>query len=251
MNPNYHIYIAHAVANENGSANGGSLGNQTGDIMHAHGELRFSIMPRYWKYVLRAKKPKKADLIALDAELAVRNSKIGYSQDQRYTLLEEVKDKKYDCQKAKNNCACDCSSLVGVCLNFAGIPVTKYLTTSNMLQYLYETGNFYMINAPELRDDQYEVGDILLSPGNHTAIVVNTLHHMGYNNSRRSYNKEDTKAIQTRLNELLTRDKPLEVDGEFGPLTEARVRSFQDDKEIECDGIVGPMTAVALGFLWR
>lgn len=39
----------------------------------------------------------------------------------------------------------------------------------------------------------------------------------------------------------------LDVDGEFGPLTEAAVMAYQRGKGLEVDGVAGPVTLVALG----
>ena len=40
---------------------------------------------------------------------------------------------------------------------------------------------------------------------------------------------------------------PLEVDGEYGPWTEAAVRDFQQRNALRVDGIAGPDTQVAIG----
>ncbi|MCA8922203.1 MAG: peptidoglycan-binding protein, partial [Planctomycetes bacterium] len=47
------------------------------------------------------------------------------------------------------------------------------------------------------------------------------------------------RQLQARLAEL---GYPLEVDGAFGPGTEAAVRAFQRDQRIQVDGQVGPET---------
>jgi hypothetical protein len=54
---------------------------------------------------------------------------------------------------------------------------------------------------------------------------------------------ERTKKIQEALDKA---GIATVVDGDFGPLTEASVRTFQRAKGLEIDGIVGPATAVAL-----
>lgn len=51
---------------------------------------------------------------------------------------------------------------------------------------------------------------------------------------------EAVKAVQVRMK--ARKVGPMLVDGDFGPLTAAAVRDFQQDKNIGVDGIVGPIT---------
>lgn len=51
------------------------------------------------------------------------------------------------------------------------------------------------------------------------------------------------RALQARLVEL---EWELEIDGVFGPATDAAVREFQEQYELDIDGIVGPQTWEAL-----
>ncbi len=53
------------------------------------------------------------------------------------------------------------------------------------------------------------------------------------------------KAVQTLVN-LLVPAASLEVDGKFGDLTEAAVKTFQTNFGLTADGIVGPVTWTAL-----
>jgi hypothetical protein len=53
---------------------------------------------------------------------------------------------------------------------------------------------------------------------------------------------EDVRAVQDVLNFHIRRLTPLEVDGDFGPLTHARVVEFQKSNQLKPDGIVGPNT---------
>lgn len=55
------------------------------------------------------------------------------------------------------------------------------------------------------------------------------------------------RTAQSLLNEELRLRPPLELDGEFGPLTERMVRRFQERQCIEADGIVGRKTWGKLG----
>ncbi|MCA9334091.1 peptidoglycan-binding protein [Candidatus Saccharibacteria bacterium] len=62
---------------------------------------------------------------------------------------------------------------------------------------------------------------------------------------RRGSKGEDVKTLQKALN---SKGANLDVDGDFGPLTEGAVRRFQNQAGIKVDGIVGPQTWGALGF---
>ena len=56
----------------------------------------------------------------------------------------------------------------------------------------------------------------------------------------------DVRAVQDVLNFHIRRLQPLEVDGKYGPLTEARVREFQRVNALSPDGQVGPNTRAVL-----
>lgn len=60
---------------------------------------------------------------------------------------------------------------------------------------------------------------------------------------RRGDRGAEVKWVQTRLN---VHGYKLDVDADFGPLTESAVRAFQKAQRLEVDGIVGPQTWAAL-----
>jgi len=52
----------------------------------------------------------------------------------------------------------------------------------------------------------------------------------------------DVRAVQDVLNFHIRRLEPLDVDGDFGPKTHARVVEFQKANKLKADGLVGPKT---------
>lgn len=57
---------------------------------------------------------------------------------------------------------------------------------------------------------------------------------------------QDVRALQDVLNFHIRRGTPLNVDGVFGPKTDARAREFQKANKLSPDGLVGPKTRAQL-----
>lgn len=57
--------------------------------------------------------------------------------------------------------------------------------------------------------------------------------------------------VRTLQHLLRARGHPVDVDGIFGPRTDAAVRAFQEERGLAVDGIVGPRTWEALVVLVR
>ena len=255
---NYVVTLAHARCDENGGASGGKPGDQTANKEHTKGELRFEdwyASGGKWDFVLRAKSRAVQELIAADAILAVRNENIGYSQSDRYSLYDAAKVVAYDCGLVDKPVDCDCSSLMTVCVNYAGIAIPKDTYTGNMKARYTATKAFKILesNKYTTTSENLKTGDVLVREGHHTAAVANTLYHMTrqLRLTEGTYMKgNDVRALQNRLNDLDVTDVPLQIDGAFGRLTDAAVRAFQRQNGLEIDGIMGRHTAEALGFLW-
>ena len=164
------VILGHAYCDENGGAKGGKAGNQSGR------ELRFQDWynrSKGWTHVFRAKDPEVRRKLAEAMTAAVNNKKIGYDQGQRTTLYDEAEKKNFDLGKIKKACETDCSALVSVCINAAGIPVSKDMYTGNELSVLKKTKAFEIFTDKEYTasPDKLEAGDILLGEG-HTAIIT-------------------------------------------------------------------------------
>lgn len=164
------VKIGHASSDENTKAWGGKAGDQTSK------ELRIQdwyLRTKGWSTVFRAKDSKVAEKIAKAMEQACANDNIGYDQGQRTTLYTIAKELKWKISKVNTKCECDCSSLVSVCVNAAGIPVSKDMYTGNQKAVLLATNKFEVLTDAKylVKPDYLKRGDILLGPG-HTAIVL-------------------------------------------------------------------------------
>lgn len=163
------VMIGHASIDENGKARGGKAGDQTGREVY--------IRPWYnhgWNKVIRPKDEKEAAKIAKAMKAACKNNNIGYDQNQRTTLYELAKKKNWDIAAVDQKCETDCSALVAVCVNAAGIPVSGAIYTGNEAAALEKTKHFKVLTEAKYTKSAQLLkrGDILLKEGSHTAIVV-------------------------------------------------------------------------------
>lgn len=162
------VTIGHASYDENRKLKGGSAGDQNRKEVATR-----SWYNKPWTSVIRPKDSAKAEKIAKAMEQACANNKIGYDQGQRTTLYTQAKAVNWDLSKIATSCECDCSSLVAVCVNAAGIGVSKDIYTGNEKTALANTGAFTVLTDSKYvkKSDYLKRGDILLGNG-HTAIVL-------------------------------------------------------------------------------
>ena len=162
------VKIGHASIDENQKAKGGNAGDQTRKEVCTR-----NWYSKPWTSVIRPKNSAAAEKIAKAMEQACANDKIGYDQGQRTTLYTQAKAVNWDLSKIKTACECDCSSLVAVCVNAAGITVSKDIYTGNEKAALNATGAFTVLTDSKYigKSDSLKRGDILLGAG-HTAIVL-------------------------------------------------------------------------------
>lgn len=167
------IKIGHASSDEERKAYGGVAGDQTG------GEVCIrDWYPSPWDTVLRFKDAAKAEKAAKAMEAACANNNIGYDQYQRNTLNDKAKAVGYDLSKITEPCETDCSALVTVCAQAAGIDI-PYTSgnapwTGIMAAQFMSTGEFELIKEDKyLTSDALLLrGDILLRTSGHTAMAL-------------------------------------------------------------------------------
>lgn len=157
------IEIVHASISENGTVNG-KPGDQTGAEV-----CRRELYDRGWKKVARCKYSSLAIEMARQAVQAAENDLIGYSQGDRYSLIDYLEwEDLSDIEKVDEKCNCDCSSLITAILTVCDIPVNREMWTGSEANDLRETGFFDLLDYDGAH---LLAGDILIAQG-HTAIVV-------------------------------------------------------------------------------
>lgn len=161
------IIIGSARIDENGKISGGKKGDQKQTTAPDYrGEVSlqgFYIHKKGW-WILRPIKRKYAEKIGEAMIKACNNKNIGYSQSERYGVIQYG----IDSECATN---CDCSSLVRACVMWATSIKVPDFNTATEVKTLMNTGLFSKI---EYKKDMWlEKGDILVTKTKgHTAIVV-------------------------------------------------------------------------------
>lgn len=249
------VKVGSARIDENGKAHGGKAGDQTGKELSTQSWYKHA---KGWR-VFRAKSRDVAEKIAQDMQWACDNSKIGYDQYQRDTLYNAAKPLGFNCKKVTTACETDCSALVRVCVNYAGVTVGNFRTPDEAAKLL-ATGAFVELTGAKYTDQSTYLGrgDILVTrTQGHTVVVLsNGSRYEGpvapkeYELGDRviSYGMEgrDVKTMQEMLIQLGYDLGKWGADGDFGDCTELALKQFQSDAHLDADGKCGPETIKAL-----
>ena len=226
-----HVIVGSARIDEHGQAHGGAAGDQNGHevatqnwYLHKQG---------YWR-VFRAKDSRAAKRIAACMRAACDNPHIGYDQWQRDTLYNAARAYDFDCTKVRKDVECDCSSLVRVCMAYAGIHVDSFRTYEEG-PVLLATGQFTELTGKRYQqaEEYLKIGDILVTPAQgHTVVVLSNGEKAGQtppteqtetemdedmDTIRRGSKGAQVRTLQRLLNAITSAG--LEVDGDFGPAT--------------------------------
>ena len=163
------IKIGQASRDERGRYSGGLAGDQDGREVAIREWYN-----RPWNKILRARNTAVAGRIAAAMEDACRNDNIGYDQYERTTLYDLCKANGWNVKAVNKPCETDCSALVAVCVNAAGVRVPGSIYTGNESAALLKTGEFELFDAPKylMTDEYLKRGDILLYEFHHTAIAL-------------------------------------------------------------------------------
>ena len=243
------VIIGHSSIDENGKISGGKAGDQTTKEVCTRS---FYMHSKGW-VVLRPVNEQVAEILAQTMEKACANDYIGYDQSQRLTLYDTVKALNFslDLKDLKVKVECDCSSLIRVCLAYAGIRVGNF-TTDNEKAVIFATNQF--VEVPCNKDgSNLKRGDILISSvKGHTALVLSNTANGGatvnieLNVLSKGSKGEQVKTLQRLLKSMGYSIGIFGVDGEFGNSVEKAVKKFQKDNNLTQDAWVGEKTWNAL-----
>lgn len=161
------IIFGSARIDENGNITGGAAGDQTGNEVSTQGYYMHS---QGW-YCLRPKSVDIANKIAQAMQQACNNNNIGYDQNQRNTVITQLKA--YGSLGAiKTKCEADCSSLVRACILQASGKDVGDFTTGSEASILEVSGLFEKRFSVSSESQLYN-GDVLVTKTKgHTVIVV-------------------------------------------------------------------------------
>lgn len=260
------VKIGHACSDENGKAKGGKAGNQNSK------EVKISayyVNAKSW-VVLRCKDDQKRLKIAEAMEKACKNADIGYDQNQRNTLFNNVKNCGFDPSKTTKKVETDCSALVRVCIAYAfGKDVVGNIRTVSEPATLVKTGLFTKYtDAKYCKSSDYLLrGDILCTPvSGHTVVVLSDGAKV---TGKLTVDGKWDKATTTRLQqifgttvdgEISNQHKKYEADnpgltsgwdwhdkpnGKGSSLIYA-MQKWAGMPESDCDGEIGPKTIKAI-----
>lgn len=126
-------------------------------------------------YILRIVDTDTRHKVADYGKQIASNNNVGYSQDDRYSLLEQLKKVKKP-SKITKKCNCDCSSLVGAIMYLMGYTDFNKWTSTRTLQAdftrsMKKNGVAYKVIKFKSQD-QLKKGDIINNESHHVVIVI-------------------------------------------------------------------------------
>lgn len=167
--------IGQATCGEGGSLRNNTAGDQSGGEVSVS-KWGYGSGAYHWEYVFRAKDKKLAMQLAQNMIDAANNNYIGYDQKSpdRNSFYDEAKKKGWNISAIDTKCETTCSSAISVCLNAAGVKVPRTWYSEIMYKDIVATGQFDCFTSKDFvaSDKKLLPGDILISPGHHAAMVV-------------------------------------------------------------------------------
>ena len=241
------LIVGSARIDENGKTSGGKAGDQTGKEVCTQAYYMHS---KGW-YALRAKSVAHANALAAAMREACANDKIGYDQNERNSVITQLK--KYgSLSKIATATECDCSSLVHACIIQATGKDVGNMTTANLATTLENSGLFDTKKNVTGESMLYN-GDILVTKTKgHTVIVVSGRARTETKSYLSKGDKGDAvRTMQTMLIACGYSCGKYGADGDFGNDSDKALRKFQKDYDLTVDGKYGSNSKAKLEFVYN
>ena len=168
------VTICHASIDENGRANSGAAGDQTGKEVCTR-----TWYSKPWGVMLRYKDASVAKKAATIAKKLANSNLVGYDQYQRNTLYQALKSYGWDVDKyikSGKKTETDCSAFMYACyccLISSMRSDSNAPTTSTMQSFFTKHGFTAYTASKYISQDTYlTVGDVLVKPSSHTVMAV-------------------------------------------------------------------------------
>ncbi len=180
---------------ETGHIRNNKAGDQTGKEVKTGNWYYFG-----QNVVLRWKDRDKAKKYAKIMKQIADSSLVGYDQNGRKTLFNELKAVGWDVSRLKKKVETDCSAMTSVGVNAVGVKVSRDIYTGNMVNALMNTGEFTKLTGSKyLNSSNYNrIGDIIINENKH---VITCLEDgpKAYNTTY-TYEVGKTYTLQTNMN---------------------------------------------------
>lgn len=251
--------ISNSGHDENGRYSGGKAGDQGGEWVIQ------SWYNRPWSCILRHPDKKVREEIAKLARAAALNNKIGYDQNQRTTFWNQLKKVGYDPAKITVACEADCSAGVAAIVKAVGYRldidklknVSEDAYTGNLRAVLKNAGFECFTESKYRTSSSYLLkGDVLLYDGHHTCINLDNSGKAGGSSAsdgilRKGDSGSTVKTMQTKLIACGYSCGPDGADGDFGSDTLKALKKFQTAYKLEVDGEYGPKSKAKLEAVYK
>ena len=240
------VKFGSARIDERGKISGGAAGDQTGKEVMIQD---FYVHAKGW-VMLRPINPDDAEKMAQCMEEACADNRIGYDQGQRLTLYNAIKAVGFAIKKLTKKVETDCSALVRVCCEFAGIKVADFVT-ANQVSAMMKTGKFvkYTDKLYTQQSAYLRRGDVLVTKtSGHTGIILT-------NGSKAAKPEAPTNIFGSRVLKIGSSGSDVRelqsllvgwgydlgkwgADGDFGADTQKAVKAWQLDNDLTVDGVM-------------
>lgn len=256
------VKIGHAFCTEKNDAgyNGSKAGDQTGKELR-YGEWYKRTDGTKWNCVLRFADKGIVDKAVELIRFFIDSNKVGYSQPNRNSLHNELKNVGYANFKKIGVCEADCSSLVTACYIAAGVTKLEYTGTNcpatiNMRARYKAAGFDVLTDAKYLDSDKHLVaGDLVVCEGHHVFMVLENGANVAVAGQAKAVTvtpqsyatftstlpeiKKGSKGMAVKILQTIL---GIEADGVFGAQTDSNVKALQKRLKLTADGIVGAKT---------